>query len=112
MHIKSIGSQTPWLETEKEFSFDSSIAEAESVAEMTYARVASSIGFITLASGILAGAVSTLNGAVIELAMWKSRLDEGRARTDCRVSVPDPAKWLIMEYCGFAEFLEPAIEGT
>ena len=49
---------------------------------------------------------------LIELAMWKSRLDEGRARTDCRVSVPDPAKWLIMEYCGFAEFLEPAIEGT
>jgi hypothetical protein len=63
VHIKSLGSQTPWLETEKEFSFDSSIAEAESVAEMTYARVASSIGFITLASGILAGAVSTLNGA-------------------------------------------------
>ena len=49
---------------------------------------------------------------LIELAMWKSRLNEDRARADCRVSVPDPAKGLIMEYCGFTVFLEPAIEGT
>jgi len=48
---------------------------------------------------------------LIELAMWKSRLDERRARADCRISVPDPAKSLIMEYCGFVRFLEPAIEG-
>ncbi|EJK55806.1 hypothetical protein THAOC_24420, partial [Thalassiosira oceanica] len=49
---------------------------------------------------------------LIELAMWKSRLDENRARADCRTSVPDPAKTLIMEYCGFTRFLEPAIEGA
>ncbi|EJK61842.1 hypothetical protein THAOC_17593, partial [Thalassiosira oceanica] len=48
---------------------------------------------------------------LFELAMWKSRLDERRARADCRISVPDPAKSLIMEYCGFVRFLEPAIEG-
>ncbi|EJK74236.1 hypothetical protein THAOC_04097 [Thalassiosira oceanica] len=48
---------------------------------------------------------------LIELAMWKSRLDEHRARADCRISVPDPAKSLIMEYCCFVRFLEPAIEG-
>ena len=39
---------------------------------------------------------------LIELAMWKTRLKEGRARSDCRISIPDPAKSLIMEYCGFA----------
>ncbi|EJK61032.1 hypothetical protein THAOC_18535, partial [Thalassiosira oceanica] len=49
---------------------------------------------------------------VIELAMWKSRIDGDRARADCRVPIPDPAKSLIMEYCGFAGFLTPAIEGA
>jgi len=48
---------------------------------------------------------------LIELAMWKSSLDENRAREDCRTSVPDPAKSLIMDYCGFMGFLKPAIEG-
>ncbi|EJK76610.1 hypothetical protein THAOC_01617 [Thalassiosira oceanica] len=48
---------------------------------------------------------------VIELAMWKSSLVEDRARADSRTSVPDPAKSLIMDYCGFTGFLEPAIEG-
>ncbi|EJK51977.1 hypothetical protein THAOC_28799 [Thalassiosira oceanica] len=46
---------------------------------------------------------------LIELAMWKSRFNEDRARADCRTSVPDPAKYLIMEYCGFIGFLQPAI---
>ncbi|EJK71025.1 hypothetical protein THAOC_07570 [Thalassiosira oceanica] len=49
---------------------------------------------------------------LIELAMWKSRLVEDRARADCRTSVPDPAKSLIMDYCGVMGFLEPAIEGA
>ena len=50
---------------------------------------------------------------MIELAMWKSsRIDYDRARADCRVPIPDPAKSLIMEYCGFAGFLTPAIEGA
>ena len=49
---------------------------------------------------------------VIELAMWKSRIDSDRAHADCRVAIPDTAKTLIMEYCGFAGFLEPAIEGA
>ncbi|EJK58543.1 hypothetical protein THAOC_21323 [Thalassiosira oceanica] len=49
---------------------------------------------------------------VIELAMWKSSLVEDRARADSRTSVPDPAKSLIMDYCGFTGFLEPAIEGA
>ncbi|EJK73417.1 hypothetical protein THAOC_04959, partial [Thalassiosira oceanica] len=49
---------------------------------------------------------------LVELAMWKSRLDEDLARADCRTSVPDPAKSLIMEFCGFTDFLEPAIEGA
>ena len=49
---------------------------------------------------------------LIELAMWKSKFEEGRARADCRISVPDPAKTLIMEYCGFTDLLEPAIEGA
>ena len=49
---------------------------------------------------------------LIELAMWKSKFEEGRARADCRISVPDPAKASIMEYCGFTNLLEPSIEGT
>ena len=49
---------------------------------------------------------------LIELAMWKSRLEEDRARADCRIAVPYPTKASIMEYCGFAGFLEPAIEGA
>ena len=49
---------------------------------------------------------------LIELAMWKSRFDENQARADCRVPIPDPAKSLIMEYCGFTAVLEPAIEGA
>ena len=48
---------------------------------------------------------------LIELAMWKLRLDEDLARADCRTSVPDTAKSSIIEYCGFAGFLEPVIEG-
>ncbi|EJK53404.1 hypothetical protein THAOC_27169, partial [Thalassiosira oceanica] len=53
-----------------------------------------------------------------ELAMWKSRLDEAETlvqpeeRSEYRASIPDPAKCLIMEYCGFTDFLEPAIEGN
>jgi len=49
---------------------------------------------------------------VIELAMWKSRIDWDRTRVDCRVAIPGPAKSLIMEYCGFAGFLRPAIDGS
>ena len=51
---------------------------------------------------------------LIELAVWKSRIDETTSvpRADCRVAIPDPAKSLIMEYCGFAGFLEPVIEGA
>ena len=51
---------------------------------------------------------------LVELAMWKSRIDETTffSRADCRVAVPDPVKSLIMAYCGFAGFLEPAIEGA
>ena len=45
---------------------------------------------------------------LIEQAMWKSRFDEDRARADCRIAAPDPAKILIMEYFGFTDFLEPA----
>ena len=48
----------------------------------------------------------------IELAMWKSRFDEDRARADCRTPIPDPAKTLVMEYSGFTGFLKPAIEGA
>ena len=46
----------------------------------------------------------------IELAMWKSRLDGVTSipRSDCRVAIPGPAKSLIMEYGGFAGFLEAA----
>ncbi|EJK58115.1 hypothetical protein THAOC_21783 [Thalassiosira oceanica] len=49
---------------------------------------------------------------LIELALWKSRIGGDEARADCRVAIPGPAKSLIMEYCGFAGFLEPAIEGA
>ena len=49
---------------------------------------------------------------VIELAVWKSRIDGDQARADCRINIPGPAKSLIMEYCGFAAFLGPAIEGA
>ena len=50
---------------------------------------------------------------LVELAMWKLRMDEATSvpRADCRVPIPDPAKSSIMQYCGFAAFLEPAIEG-
>ncbi|EJK69658.1 hypothetical protein THAOC_09061 [Thalassiosira oceanica] len=51
---------------------------------------------------------------VIELAMWKSRIDVAMSvpRADCRVAIPDPAKSLIMKYGGFAGFLKPVIEGA
>ena len=49
------------------------------------------------------------SSTLIELAMWKSRIGEDGARADYCISVPDPAKTLIMEYCGFTGFLEPAI---
>ena len=51
---------------------------------------------------------------LVVLAMWKSRIDwePDKSRADCRVSIPGPAKSLIMEYGGFARFLEPAIEGA
>ncbi|EJK52374.1 hypothetical protein THAOC_28357 [Thalassiosira oceanica] len=40
---------------------------------------------------------------LLELAMWKSKIDEPAsvAREDCRIAIPDPAKSLIMDYCGF-----------
>ncbi|EJK71026.1 hypothetical protein THAOC_07568 [Thalassiosira oceanica] len=44
---------------------------------------------------------------LIELALWKSTLDEGGDRA-CRVAIPGPAKSLLMEYCGFTGFLKPA----
>ncbi|EJK58294.1 hypothetical protein THAOC_21593 [Thalassiosira oceanica] len=52
-----------------------------------------------------------------ELAMWKSRIDQATTpvppeeRPEYRVSIPYPARCLIMEYCGFTGNLEPAIEG-
>ena len=51
---------------------------------------------------------------LIELAMWKSRIDGAMSvpRGDCRIPIPDPAKSLIMEYGGFAGFLAPVIEGA
>ena len=51
---------------------------------------------------------------LIELAVWKSRIDGSKyvPRAGCRVPIPDPAKSLIMEYCGFTGFLKPAIEGV
>ena len=51
---------------------------------------------------------------LLELAMWKSGIDGATSvpRADCRVAIPDPAKSLIMEYGGFAGFLEPVIEGA
>ena len=55
------------------------------------------------------------SSVVIELAMWKSRIDGEtgvETRADCRVPIPDPAKSSIMEYGGFVGFLEPAIEGA
>ena len=51
---------------------------------------------------------------LIELAMWRSRIDDTTTelpREDCLVGIPDPAKSAIMEYCGYAGFLEPASEG-
>ncbi|EJK50767.1 hypothetical protein THAOC_30136, partial [Thalassiosira oceanica] len=44
---------------------------------------------------------------LIELAVWKSTIEEGGDRA-CRVAIPGPAKILLMEYCGFAGFLRPA----
>jgi len=51
------------------------------------------------------------SGILLELAVWKSRINVDQARANCRVPIPDPAKSLIMEYCGFAGFLDPSIEG-
>ena len=44
---------------------------------------------------------------LIELALWKSIIDMGGDRT-CRIAIPGPAKSLLMEYCGFSDFLRPA----
>ncbi|EJK50393.1 hypothetical protein THAOC_30645 [Thalassiosira oceanica] len=49
---------------------------------------------------------------LIDLAVWKSMIDGDEARADCRVAIPGPAKSLIMEYCGYAGFLRPAIDGA
>ena len=49
---------------------------------------------------------------LIELTMWKSSIygAVSAPRAECRVSIPDPAKCAIMEYCGFAGFLVPSID--
>ena len=47
---------------------------------------------------------------IIELAMWNSRMDGDRARADCRVAIPGPAKSLIMEYGGFMGFLKANLD--
>mmetsp|Transcript_2907 Transcript_2907/g.6490 ORF Transcript_2907/g.6490 Transcript_2907/m.6490 type:complete len:415 (+) Transcript_2907:141-1385(+) len=54
------------------------------------------------------------SSTLIELALWKSRIDGARnvSRDDCRVPIPDPVKHLVMEYCGFAEFLRPTMDDT
>ncbi|EJK47232.1 hypothetical protein THAOC_34066 [Thalassiosira oceanica] len=44
---------------------------------------------------------------LIELALWKSTIEEGGDRA-CRIAIPGPAKILLMEYCGFAGVLRPA----
>ncbi|EJK46738.1 hypothetical protein THAOC_34581 [Thalassiosira oceanica] len=49
---------------------------------------------------------------LIELAMWKSGMDGDQSRADCRVAIPGPVKSLIMEYCDFAGFLRPAMDGA
>ncbi|EJK68863.1 hypothetical protein THAOC_09924, partial [Thalassiosira oceanica] len=49
---------------------------------------------------------------LVELAMWKSGIDGDRARADCRVVLPGPAKSLILDYCGFEGFLRPAMDGA
>ena len=49
---------------------------------------------------------------LIELAMWKSGIDGERARADCRVAIPGPAKSLIMEYGGFTGFLKITTDGA
>ena len=49
---------------------------------------------------------------LIEL-VWKSRIDEDRERADdSRVTLPCPPKSLIIEYCGYAGLLRPAMEGA
>ena len=63
IHIKSLADQTPWIESDEEFMFDSSIRHSENPGEMVQARVVASIGFITVASGILASAMGSLNNA-------------------------------------------------
>ena len=63
IHIKSLADQTPWIESDGEFTFDSSIRHSENPGEMVQARVVASIGFITVTSGILASAMGTLNNA-------------------------------------------------
>ena len=47
---------------------------------------------------------------LIELAMWKSGIDGERARADCRVAIPGPAKSFIRDYCGFTGFVRPAVD--
>ena len=49
---------------------------------------------------------------LIELAMWKSRINGTMfvSRQNCRVPIPGPVKHLIMEYCGFVGFLDPTID--
>ena len=45
---------------------------------------------------------------VIDLAMWRARIEDAKSelsREDCRITVPGPARSLIMEYGGFAGFL-------
>ena len=49
---------------------------------------------------------------LIELAMWKSRIDGEWARADCRVAIPGPAKSLITEYGGFTGFLKITTDGA
>ncbi|EJK65419.1 hypothetical protein THAOC_13719 [Thalassiosira oceanica] len=48
---------------------------------------------------------------LIELAIWKSRIGGQRARADCQVAIPGPARSLIMEYGGFTGFLENFTDG-
>ena len=91
-------------DTDPEDIFNYDIQDANLETARSLYRVLQTIAFHELKESSI----------LLELAVWKSRIDGAMSvpRADCRVAIPDPAKSSIMEYCGFAGFLEPAIEGA
>ena len=109
---KNVMAYFPLVRRDPDADDDSDSEEEEEEEEWLDIKDANNetAGSVYLALQLIAFYELKESSILIELAMWKSRIVGDRSRADCRVAIPGPAKSLIMEYCGFAGFLRPAVD--